>query len=160
MTTRTTPSVLVLGLACAMALVGCGKRTTTNISIINSSTSELRVNAWLAAEVDPNDSNTEWADSQRAIEPGGDTTFALESSSSDQPVVVRLVAAGADSDEPYWIQLEPPAPFILRVRGSGSNLTMTREDIRFDENATGPGGIPPAPAERRYRGSLPPWVAR
>ncbi len=151
-----------LGLLCMLIPIGCGKRTTTNVSVMNSSSTELRVNAWLASDVDPGASSIEWAKSERVVAAGGDTTFAFnrKEPGKDGAVVIRVVPVTGDSDDPYWIQLEPPAPFILRVRGSGSNLMMSREDINLDEEARGPGGIPQAPGERRYRGSLPPWVAR
>ncbi len=155
--------IAMLGvLAMLLAPVGCTKRTTTNISIINSSTTELRVNAWTAGEVEPTANLAEWDGSARTITPGGSTTFALYRPEvpGDTAVVVRIAPVGFDEDNPYWIQLEPPGPFVLRVRGTGMDLTMTRDDVHFDENASGPGGIPVAPGERRYRGSLPPWVAR
>jgi hypothetical protein len=162
MTRSTFRFAALLGLLCLVVPVGCGKRATTNISILNSSTTSVRVNAWHASEVDPQGSDAQWPETERIVEAGADTTFALArvDPSKDEAVVVRIVPLSGDSDDPYWIQLEPPAPFILRVRGAGSNLAMSREEINLDESARGPGGIPQAPGERRYRGSLPPWVAR
>lgn len=158
----TRPIAIVFAAALAIAPVGCGKRTTTNISILNSSTTELRVNGWTAGEVEPTAALTEWDASAKTIPPGDSATIALYRPEvpGETAVVVRLVPVGFDDDNPYWIQLEPPGPFVLRVRGTGGDLVMTREEVHFDENQTGPGGIPLAPGERRYRGSLPPWVAR
>jgi len=159
---RTRPIALICSLALLLAPIGCTRRTTTNISIINSSTTELRLNAWTAGEVEPAENLAAWDASARTVAPGGSTTFALYRPEvpGDTAVVVRLVPIGFDENNPYWIQLEPPGPFVLRVRGTGMDLTMTRDDVHFDENAGGPGGIPQSPQERRYRGSLPPWVAR
>lgn len=155
-----------LAVACALALalvpIGCNRRTTTNISILNSSTTELRINAWASGEVEPTAPQAEWDSVAKTIAPGGSATIAMDQdkNAGEPAVVVRVVTVGFDEANPYWLQLEPPGPFVLRVRGSGGDLTMTREEIHFDESQTGPGGIPLAPGERRYRGSLPPWVAR
>jgi hypothetical protein len=153
---------LVFALALAAASVGCSKRITTNISVLNSSTTELRVNGWTAGQVEPGDSLAEWDASAKTIAPGDSTTIALyrPDATRDTAVVVRLVPVGFDENNPFWIQLEPPGPFVLRVRGTGGDLSITREEVHFDENQTGPGGIPLAPGERGYRGTLPPWVAR
>ncbi len=159
-------SMRPLALLCTLALVaipmGCTKRTTTSISVMNSSTTELRVNGWVDGDVDPKGASIEWEDTVRTVAPGESTTIALYRPvvPGDTGVVVRLVPVGFDEENPYWIQLEPPGPFILRVRGTGGDLVMSREEVRFDENDRGPGGIPRAPGEQRYRGSLPPWVAR
>lgn len=156
------PLATVCCAAIFLAPIGCTKRTTTSISIMNSSTTDLRVNGWVAGDVDPAKADVEWDGAARTVEPGGSTTIALylPKVPGDTAVVVRLVPVGFDETNPYWIQLEPPGPFILRVRGTGSDLIMSREEVHFDENDRGPGGIPLAPGEQRYRGSLPPWVAR
>lgn len=145
-----------------LAPVGCSGQRTANVSVFNSSTSELRVNAWVAGQIDPNDADARWSQSARLVAAGGDTTFAMaRPKGTDEPgIVLRIAPVGIDEDQPFWIQLQPPGPYFLRVRGTGSDLTMTRENINVDESGRGPGGIPPAAGERRYRGTLPPWVAR
>lgn len=144
-----------------LAPVGCSGQRTANVTVFNSSTSELRVNAWVAGQVDPNDADAPRSQLARVVPAGGDTTFAMSRPEpTDEPgVVLRIAPVGIDEDQPFWIQLQPPGPYFLRVRGTGSDLTMTRENIDVDESARGPGGIPAA-GERRYRGTLPPWVAR
>ncbi|GAB4385567.1 MAG: hypothetical protein Kow0022_11960 [Phycisphaerales bacterium] len=155
--------VALFGVLGMLGPVGCSAPRTANVTIFNSSTSDLRVNAWVAGEVDPAQADAKWDAAARVVPPGGDTTFALNrpEPSKEPGIVVRVVPIGFDEDQPYWIQLQPPGPFFLRVRGSGGDLTMSRDNIQYDESAgRGPGGIPDAPGERRYRGSLPPWVAR
>jgi len=155
-------ALAVLGFVAMFAQVGCSSPRTANVSIFNSSTTELRVNAWVAGQVDPNEENGQWAETARIIPPAGDTTFALNrpDPTSEPGIVVRIVPVGFDENQPYWIQLEPPGPYFLRVRGSGGDLVMSRENINIDEHDRSASGAPPSPAERRYRGSLPPWVAR
>ena len=162
MTLARNPVLVAFALALAIVPMGCNRRTTANISVLNSSTTELRINAWISGQVEPTAPQAEWDASAKTVAPGGSATIAIDKpkGSGDPAVVVRLVTVGFDEANPYWIQLEPPGPFVLRVRGDGGDLAMTREEVHFDENQTGPGGIPLAPAERRYRGSLPPWVAR
>lgn len=155
----------VLTVMCLLGLlapVGCSGQRTANVTVFNSSTSELRVNAWVAGQVDPNQVDSQWSQTARVVASGGDTTFALSRPNpKDEPgIVLRITPVGIDEDQPFWIQLQPPGPYFLRVRGTGSDLTMTRENIDVDEAGRGPGGIPPAPGERRYRGTLPPWVTR
>lgn len=153
----------LFGLLALLAPVGCSAPRTANITVFNNSTSELRVNAWVAGQVDPSQADARWDDASRLVEPAGNTTFALNrpEPTAEPGIVVRIVPVGFDEDQPYWIQLQPPGPFFLRVLGTGSDLTMSRDSIQYEEGAgRGPGGIPPSPAEQRYRGTLPPWVAR
>lgn len=153
----------LIGVAALLGPVGCRAPRTANVTVFNNSTTELRVNAWAAGQVDPDDANAQWNETARVVAPNGDTTFALNRPNpTEEPgIVVRVVPVGFDEDQPYWVQLQAPGPFFLRVQGTGGNLSLTRDNIQYDESAgRGPGGIPEAPGERRYRGTLPPWVAR
>ncbi len=142
----------VVGMVTLAGLGACSSGTrSAAVSIANLSDTSLRVEAELATGLESAGRTVGQVD----LAPGTSGGFRLTppEGGRDRGVTfeVRPLAGGA----PTSLSMSPPGPYLLRISGPGSGLTLERELVEAagrDRDL----GVPPDPTGRTWGGAVRP----
>ncbi|MFI4898315.1 MAG: hypothetical protein ACIARR_10870 [Phycisphaerales bacterium JB059] len=145
--------LMSLGGTLALAGLGAcsGASSSAAVSVANLSDASVRVEAELNTGLDGGARTVGQVD----LAPGTSGGFRLTppEGGHDRGVAfeVRPLAGGA----PTSLTMSPPGPYLLRISGPGSGLTLERELVEAagrDRDL----GVPPDPAGRTWGGAVRP----
>lgn len=130
--------------ALAFVLGGCRNAEVSRVSVLNESRTAVVFAAW------PEESAIPGPADEVRVEANQSRAVTIDHPGlSDPAIAVRIRPAGEGDTmgvgEAFSVRMEPPGPFLLRVRGAAERLTVQRE---MDTGA----GEPPIPADPHQRG--------
>ncbi len=136
--------------ALAFALGGCRNAEVSRVSVLNESRTAVLFAAW------PEESAIPGPADEVRVEANQSRAVTIDHPGLIDPAIaVRIRPAGegdtmgardaTGAGEAFSVRMDPPGPFLLRVRGAADRLTVQRE---VDTGA----GEPPIPADPHQRG--------
>lgn len=140
-----TLALAAIGLA-ALLVGGCTTAPASRVTIFNESSVGVEAETWLTGQDAASGTG-------QFIAGGGEADLVLMHEGIEDPRVTVSISATGSETVPYMIDLTPPGPFYIRVRGNASGITVARtgDPAEFDDRR-----LPSDPRRRGFNDDLPP----
>ena len=139
------PTTLIAGLVFGAVLGGCSGVETSRVSILNESESGLRYAAWVQGDPVPSPSGDE------LIAANSSAGTVLEHEGVDRPAVEVRIRREGDGRDATVVRMQPPGPYLLRVRDVGDQLSL----LRIEDRGPSDGMVPTDPHQRGLTDDIP-----
>lgn len=103
----------------ALLLGGCSGPDSSRVTVFNQSTVDVEAQTWLS------DLEASSGVSSHVAGGGEADLVLIHEGVADPRVTVSIGATGSDR-LPYMIDLAPPGPYFIRVRGNDKEITVVR----------------------------------